>query len=77
MEEIKPEVTEENPKITFKELVDPVIDEKNEDSMIIEESHEFEDSQSENETDDLQDFEMIREEMDDKIEEMEERLLDE
>ena len=53
MEEIKPEVTEENPKITFKELVDPVIDEKNEDSMIIEESHEFEDSQSENETDDL------------------------
>ena len=45
--------------------------------MIIEESHEFEDSQSENETDDLQDFEMIREEMDDKIEEMEERLLDE
>ena len=45
--------------------------------MIIEESHEFEDTQSEQVTEDLQDFEMIREEMDDKIEEMEERLLDE
>ena len=45
--------------------------------MIIEESHEFEDTQSEEGTEDLQDFEMIREEMDDKIEEMEERLLDE
>ena len=45
--------------------------------MIIEESHEFEDTQSEQETEDLQDLELIREEIDDKIEEMEERLLDE
>ena len=44
--------------------------------MIIEESHELEDTQSEQLTEDLQDFEMIREEMDEKIEEMEERLLD-
>ena len=68
-----------SPKITFKGLVDPVIQEEGneEQSDIIEESNEIEDTASNQDTEDMLAFEELKDEMAEKMEEMEDRIMDE